>query len=355
MCSVFRSQLAILGMGQTHTDDAGSPSRQTPTGTAVHLVPQDRQASWDSHKWLAFTPPASLSSARLSRRVSQGLPGGARKLTQPDDSALRLPPLTPPGAEASNLTAFGSLPEASDMPLACGSATPTSRRSAGPLASRSATPTSRKSADPLASGFYSHPAGPLTAGTQLNTLSASLSHQQAPLQQGKGFNSAQPVLHAAENAAICNQPSSSDSGVCQAHEQVEATNVPMAAYAQEQQLLTGNPRGATSSVQPQRRHASTAGDDTGQIGPPITRMRPAPPPASSASGAKKSAAKQQAAADTAEAVLFDALLCGWEEQTNDGVSVMAVIWIALALAVLSSPLSPTTAPAMYNTTHVMHV
>ena len=351
---ILRSQPAILGMGQSHTDDAGSPSRQTPTGMAVQLVPQDRQASWDSHKWLAFTPPASLSSARLSRRVSQGLPGGARKLTQPDDSALRLPPLTPPGAEASNLTAFGSLPEASAMLLASGSATPTGRRSAGPLASRSATPTSRRSADPLASGFYSHPAGPLTASTQLNTLTASLCNQQAPLQQGKGFNSAQPVLHAAENAAICNELSSSNGGVCSGHEQVEANNVPVAAHVQEQQLLNGNPHGATSSVQPQRRHASTAGDDTGQLGPPITRMRPGPPPASSGSGGKKSVARQQAAADTAEAVLFDALLCGWEQQTNDGVSVMAVILIALVLAVLSSPPPPTTAPALHSNSRVMH-
>ena len=342
------SQLVTLGVGQIATDDAGSPSRQiqSPTGVAAHLVPQDRQASWDSHTWLAFTPPASLTSARLSRRVSQGLPGGAGKLTQPDDSALRLPPLTPPGAEASNPAASGSFPEAFVMSLPSGSGIPTGRRSAGLLAYRSATPTSRRSADPLAAGFCSHPVGPLTADTQLDTLSASLCDQQAPMQQGKRSSSAQPVPHAPENAAICEQLSSSNSRVCSGHEQVEGSNVAMAAHALEQQVPIGNPSSATSSVQPQRRHASTAGDDTGQLGPPITRMRPAPPPASSGSAGNKSVARQQAAADTAEAVLLDALLCGWEQSTNDGVSVMAVTLTALTLAVLYTTLPPSTAPAM---------
>ena len=334
MWSVTRSQLGTLGMGQIHTDDAGSPSRQTPTppAMAAHLVPLDRQASWDSHKWLAFTPPASLSTARLSRRVSQGLPGGAGKLTQPDDSALRLPPLTPPAAEASSPPASASLPEASVMPLALGTATPTSRRSAGPSASRSATPTSRRSADPLASGFYPHPAGPLTAGSadaQLDTLPASLHNQQAPVQQGKQANSAEPVPvpHAARNAAFGDQLLPSSGGVCSGREQVEGSNVAMAVHTQEQQLLTGRSCRASSSVQQQRRHASTAGDDTGQLGPPITRMRPVPPPATSGSAGKKSVPKQQTAADAADAFPFDALLCGWEQQINDGVSIMAVTLI----------------------------
>ena len=326
------SQLTTLSMGHIDSNDAGSP-RHTPTGMAVHLVPQDRQASWDSHKWLAFTPPASLTSVRMSRRVSQGLPGGAGKLTQPDDSALRLPPLTPPGAEASNPAASGSFPEASVMPLP----------------SRSATPNSRRSADPLGSEFYSHPAGPFTAGTadtQPNTLSSSSCNQQAPIQQRRGSNSAHSVLHAAGNAAICDQ---ANRIVCTGQEQVEASNVATAAHAQEQQQ---NQCGATSSVQPQQRHASSAGDDTGQLGPPITRMRPALPPAGTGSSGNKSVAKQQAAADTAEAALVDALLCGWEQQTNDGVSAMAVNLIALVLAVLYSPLPLTPAPAIFDN-HIM--
>ena len=346
--SVSRSQLATPGMGQIHTDDAGSPSRQTPapTAMAVHLVPQDRQASWDSHKWLAFTPPASLSSARLSRRVSQGLPGGAGKLTQPDDSALRLPPLTPPAAEASSPPASASLPEASVMSLALGTAAPTGR-SAGPSASRSATPTSRRSANPSASGFNPHTAGPLTAGSadaQLDTLSASLHNQQAP------------VLHAAGNAAFGDELSPSSAGICSGREQLEASNVQMAVQSQEQQLLTGNLCRASSSMQQRQRQASTAGDDTGQLGPPITRMRPAPPPAITGPAGKKSVAKQQAAADTADAFLFDALLCGWEQQTDDGVSIMAMNLIAPALAVLyCGSLQPQHLQCMATVSCEMHV
>lgn len=283
---------------------------------AVRLVPQDRQASWDSHKWLAFTPPASLSSAQIGRRVSQGLPGGAGKLTQPDNSALRLPPLTPPGAEASTLPPFGPLPGGSAMPFASGSANPTLGRAASPLDL----------------GLGSHPAGsntPGTAAAELDTLSASLLTQQAPEQQGKALNSAQSVIHAAASAAICNQVlPSKDDQEWSGHEQIEAGLTPMPLHPQEQQQPADKPHGAGSAMQQQKRHASTAGDDTGQVGPPITRMRPALPPASSSSAGKKSIGKQQAAADslqsTADAILFDALLCGWEQQTNDGVSVIAM-------------------------------
>lgn len=285
--------------------DAGAVSRQT--GMAADLAPQSKQASWDSHKWLAFTPPASLNSARLSRRVSQGLPGGAGKLTQPDDSALRLPPLTPPAAEASSPPASSSLPEASVAPLAYGSANPTRRRSAGPLG-------------------LALPAGSLTPGTadaQLSTLSASLCDHQASLQQDKGLNSVQPVVHAAAYAAGCDHLSRSGGRVCSGHEQGENNNVAKVVHAQEQQQLTGIICGAGAPVQQQQRHASTAGDDTGQLGPPITRMRPAPSPPSSSPGGKKSLIKQQAAADTAEDALFDTLLCGWEQQSNDGVSIIA--------------------------------
>lgn len=289
---------------------------------AADLAPQNRQASWDSHKWLAFTPPASLNSARLSRRVSQGLPGGAGKLTHPDDSALRLPPLTPPGAEGSNPPASSSLPEASVTPLASGSAT------------------RRRSAGPLGFGVGHPPAGSLTPDTdaQLNTLPPSLCDQHASQQQDKGLNSTQPVLHAAANAAGCDQLSFSGGRLCSGHEQGKNNNVAMVVHAQEQQQqLTGATRGASASVQQQpQRHASTAGDDTGQLGPPITRMRPAPSPPSSSPGGKKSLVKQQAAADSADAVLFDSLLCGWEQQSSDGVSIMAVNRIALALAVLLS-------------------
>ncbi len=51
-------------------------------------------------------------------------------------------------------------------------------------------------------------------------------------------------------------------------------------------------------------------------------MRPAPVPASSNS-TRKAISKEQIAADSlhsaAEAILLDALLCGWEQHSNDGV------------------------------------
>lgn len=294
-----------------YTDHAGSESRQTPTGLAVPLVPLDRQASHDCQKWLAFTPPASLSSPHSSRRVSQGLPGGAgRLLNQADDSALRLPPLTPPGAEASTC---GSLPQPPPMPPASGSASPNLWRSAN--------------APALRPGSY--PAGSLPPGTaaaEVDTLTAKLHSQQSLVQQGMASHSAQPVLHAAGSAAIGEQLLPSNHKVSSGHEQVEAKLVAVQLHDHEQQNPAGRPQGTSTSMQQQRRHASSAGGDMGQLGPPITRMRPAPLPAFSNSAGKKSTSKPQAAADSsssfAEAFLCDAVLCGWEQHTNEGVSVM---------------------------------
>ncbi len=72
--------------------------------------------------------------------------------------------------------------------------------------------------------------------------------------------------------------------------------------------------------------AAAALDDTGQTGPPITRMRPASIPPNPAPARKGSSSKEHAAAalqTTAEAILVDALLCGWEQHSNDGVSQTA--------------------------------
>ncbi|KAL3152038.1 hypothetical protein ABBQ32_001153 [Trebouxia sp. C0010 RCD-2024] len=284
---------------------AGSESRQTPSGLAVPLVPPDRPASQDSQKWLAFTPPASLSRAHSCRRVSQGLPGGAGKLLgQPDDSALRLPPLTPPGAEVSSSS---SLPQPSAMPPASGSASPNLSRSA----------------NPPASGLGNHPADllpPNTAAAELDTLTANSHLQQALVQQGTAVSTTQPLLHAAGSAANCSQLASSGRKASAGDEQVQAK--PVVVDAREQPQAAGRPHGPSSSMQPQSWHAGLAGGDTGQLGPPITRMRPASLPVTSSSAGKKSTGKQQAAADSApsfaEAILFDAVLCGWEQQTDDG-------------------------------------
>ncbi|KAL3142783.1 hypothetical protein ABBQ38_003083 [Trebouxia sp. C0009 RCD-2024] len=284
----------------------GSESRPTPSGLAGPLVSPDKPASsQDSQKWLAFTPPASLSRAHSSRRVSQGLPGGAGKpLSQPDDSALRLPPLTPPGTEVSSSS---SLPHPSAMPAASGSASPNLWRSA----------------NRPASGPGSHPTGslpPSTAAADVDTLANNMHLQQALVQQGKGASTTQPALHAAGSAASCSQLANSDSEASVGEKQVQAK--PVVVHAREQAQAVGRPHGSSSPMQPQSLHAGLAGGDIGQLGPPITRMRPASLPATSSSAGKKSTGKQQAAADSApsfaEAILLDAVLCGWEQQTNDG-------------------------------------
>lgn len=313
------TQLAQQSLGilcltavHVHTVHAGSESRPTPSGLAGPLVSPDKPASsQDSQKWLAFTPPASLSRAHSSRRVSQGLPGGAGKpLSQPDDSALRLPPLTPPGTEVSSSS---SLPHPSAMPAASGSASPNLWRSA----------------NRPASGPGSHPTGslpPSTAAADVDTLANNMHLQQALVQQGKGASTTQPALHAAGSAASCSQLANSDSEASVGEKQVQAK--PVVVHAREQAQAVGRPHGSSSPMQPQSLHAGLAGGDIGQLGPPITRMRPASLPATSSSAGKKSTGKQQAAADSApsfaEAILLDAVLCGWEQQTNDGVSVLAM-------------------------------
>lgn len=198
-----------------------------------------------------------------------------------------------------------------------------------PPASGSASPNLSRSANPPASGLGNHPADllpPNTAAAELDTLTANSHLQQALVQQGTAVSTTQPLLHAAGSAANCSQLASSGRKASAGDEQVQAK--PVVVDAREQPQAAGRPHGPSSSMQPQSWHAGLAGGDTGQLGPPITRMRPASLPVTSSSAGKKSTGKQQAAADSApsfaEAILFDAVLCGWEQQTDDGVSVLAV-------------------------------
>lgn len=270
---------------------AGSHTARTQSGLAVRLVPQDRRASWDSQKRLAFTPPASLSSNNRSRRVSLGLPGGGGKQPSPDDSAVRLPPLTPPGTDTGNSAAAAAAaahPRLSDL-LSTGSrASP--HIATADLDSNSSLRDSRWSAEQNPGAVI-----PAVQGAVLLSHSAQ-----------------QDADWLESSAAVSSQSSLADDVACSRRSQAEAE-----VRVLQQQQSQKQP------VAQSRLLAAAALDDTGQIGPPITRMRPASIPPNPAPARKGSSSKEHAAAalqTTAEAILVDALLCGWEQHCDDGVS-----------------------------------
>ena len=322
----LQSELALAG--------SGPPSSHGSSRLAVRLVPQDRQASWDSQKCLAFTPPASLSTAQRSRRVSQGLPGGAGKPNQSDDAALRLPPLTPPAAEASTPPAPSPLPWMSPTPFAFGSASCLPSRSSSPFPLSSHLAAAGLLTQLMPASLLAPPV-PALADLDKTSATSSWDAQQASGQQSKALQNTQPLLNGIVNAAMSSQELDSESAACSEQSQTEDV---VGALQQEQQdrqqQPLASPRAASSPKQQQRRLSNAAGDDTGQLGPPITRMRPAAVPP------RKGPAKETAAADSlqsaAEAILFDALLCGWEEQSNDGVSCQ----------LCSDYVTPTTEPVL---------
>jgi len=275
---------------------AGSQTARTQSGLAVRLVPQDRRASWDSQKRLAFTPPASLSSNNRSRRVSLGLPGGGAKQPSPDDSAVRLPPLTPPGTDTgSSATAAAAAaaahPRLSDL-LSTGSRA-SHHIAIADLDSNSSLHGSRWNAEQNPGAV-----NPAVQGAVLLSHSAQ-----------------QDADRLESSAAVSSQSSLADDVACSGRSQAEA-----GVRLLQQQQSQKQPVAQTRLL------AAAALDDTGQIGPPITRMRPASIPPNPAPARKGSSSKEHAAAvlqTTAEAILVDALLCGWEQHSNDGVSQIA--------------------------------
>ena len=274
--------------------DTGSPAGQVPSTLPPRCLPQGRRASWDSHKCLAFTPPASLTNDRRSRRMSLGLPGGSGKQSQSEDgSILRLPPLTPPGAETN----------------------PTCVASAANLLAASTVPDQDLAAvKPACANDIRRPGQSpeqLIAPVQPTALARLVLKDTGRLEL---------------RAAVRSQPPLADDADCSRLTQSEA-----ATRVVQPQQQGANPRTLTQqSVQAQtvaedswQATANATACDTGQIGPPITRMRPAVVSTSS-TPARRASSKEQAAADSlqsaAEAILLDALLCGWEQHGNDGVS-----------------------------------
>ena len=263
----------------------------------MRLVPQDRRASWDSQKRLAFTPPASLSSNNRSRRVSLGLPGGGGKQPSPDESAVRLPPLTPPGTDTGN-SATAAAAAAVAHPRLSAILSTGSRASphsaTADLESSCSLHGSRWSADQCP--------GEISPAVQRQVLMS--------------FSAQQDADRLESSAAVSSQSSLADDVACSGKSQAEA-GVRVLQQQQQQQ------QSQKQLVSQSQWLPAAALDDTGQIGPPITRMRPASTPANIAPARKSSSSKEQAAAvlqTTAEAILVDALLCGWEQHSNDGVS-----------------------------------
>ncbi len=259
----------------------------------MRLVPQDRRASWDSQKRLAFTPPASLSSNNRSRRVSLGLPGGGAKQPSPDDSAVRLPPLTPPGTDTGNSATAAAAAAAAHPRLSAILST----------ASRAAPHIATADLDSNSSLHGSR----WTAEQNPGAVSPAVQGAVLPSHSAR-----QDADRLESSADVSSQSSLADGVVYSGGSQAEA-----GVRVLQQQQSQKQP------VAQSRLLAAAALDDTGQIGPPITRMRPASIPTSPAPARKGSSSKEHAAAalqTTAEAILVDALLCGWEQHSNDGVS-----------------------------------
>ena len=273
---------------------AGAHAARTQSGLAVRLVPQDRRASWDSQKRLAFTPPASLSSNNRSRRVSLGLPGGGGKQPSLDESAVRLPPLTPPGTDTGN-SATAAAAAAAHFRLSANLITGVKAPhiATADLDNGSSPHGSRWSADQCPGAV-----GPAMQGEVLVSHSAQ-----------------QDADRLESSAAVSTQSSLADDVACSGWSQAEA-GVRLLQQQQSQK----------QPVAQSRLSAAAALNDTGQFWPPITRMRHAPIPTNPAPARKSSSSKEHAAAvlqTTAEAILVDAMLCGWEQHRNDGVSQTA--------------------------------
>ncbi|DBA81920.1 hypothetical protein WJX77_005993 [Trebouxia sp. C0004] len=272
---------------------SGSQPARAQSGLAVRLVPQDRRASWDSQKRLAFTPPASLSTDNRSRRVSLGLPGGGAKQHLPDDSAVRLPPLTPPGTDTGSSAAAAAA--AAAHPWLSATLNTGSRASphiaTADLGSNSSRHGSRWHADQCPGAI-----SPAMQGE------VSVSH-----------SAQQDADRLESSAAVSTQSSLADDVACSGRSQAEAGVRTLQQQQSQKQPMSQS-----------RLLAAAALDDTGQIGPPITRLRPASIPTNPASARKSSSSsssKEHAAAvvqTAAEAILVDALLCGWEQHSNDG-------------------------------------
>jgi len=280
---------------------AGSQTARTQSGLAVRLIPQDRRASWDGQKRLAFTPPASLSRDTRSRRVSLGLPGGGGKQHSPDDSAVRLPPLTPPGTDTGN----SATATAAAATAAAAAAHPrlSATLSAGNRASRHISTADLDSNSSLHGSRWNADLcpGAISPAVQGEVLLSHSAQQDADRLES--------------SAAVSSQSSLADDVACSGRSQAEAGVRVLQQQQSQKQLMLQS-----------RLLAAAALDDTGQIGPPITRMRPAPIPTNPAPARKGSSSKEHAAAvlqTTAEAILVDALLCGWEQHSNDGVSQTA--------------------------------
>ena len=226
--------------------------------------------------------------------MSLGLPGGSGKQSQSEDgSILRLPPLTPPGAETN----------------------PTCVASAANLLAASTVPDQDLAAvKPACANNVGRPGQSpeqLIAPVQTTALAHLVLKDTGRLEL---------------RAAVRSQPPLADDADCS-----RLTHPEAAIRVVQPQQQGANPRTLTQqSVRAQtlaedswQATANATACDTGQIGPPITRMRPAVVSTSS-TPARRASSKEQAAADSlqsaAEAILLDALLCGWEQHGNDGVS-----------------------------------
>lgn len=269
----------------------------------MRIVPQDRQARWDSQKRLAFTPPASLSSNSRSRRASLGLPGGPRKQSSPDDTAVRLPPLTPPGLETP------SPPDADAAAVAAAAAAASIRLTSACGASGRAACHVTK------------------AGMDANSwlASPSCNGDHVPGQAIAGVHTEAQPAHSTLGEAGRQEPTTPASTLSPVADRAAHLGVSQSEPAVKMLQLQQH---QTQPLLQSQLLAAAAATDTGQIGPPITRMRPPAVPSSPAS-ARKGGSKEPSAAGSvhsaAEAILLDALLCGWEQHNNDGVSPVCCI------------------------------
>ena len=255
-----------------------------------------------------FTPPTSIvvdNRAKKSSWAQAGRQSGRH--TAGDAAALHLPPLTP-------------LPAEEPAPVAAEQVRATTASSTSSSVSRSLADAQETS------GWLA-----TSSRDTINAAAALHSHDSKCEWAHQQAGSA-PFSAAATSSTLLSPSSPLPEAAAKTPPQLSETSSRVRRHHQ----LTRSSRQAEAVCQPCSRSASTAAQQQqaaalqGQSsagfgdegGPPMTRLRPAIPTSPVARNSSGSKA-QSSSVNAADAILMDALLCGWEEQGDDGVGGQA--------------------------------
>ena len=284
---------------QSHAKHTLRDAEDVPSGqgkpAAVRLVPAARRVTWDGPRRLMFTPPGSIAVDNRPRwsTCTQSEPSTGQR-SQTDAPGLHLPPLTPlpPGEPAA-------------------SAQPATH----------AVPDVSLAAATLQVGSSSNLKQLITPAGDLG-LSQHLMIALSPSRQKSGVA-----------AAPCTPPPPAAIGLHTSARTPPQLSEAISRSRRQQQLSSSVPSdsaGADPATPDSNKLAQGSAACADCSGPPITRMRPSAPAAASTAGRKPVGKAQGSTVSTADDLLLNAVLCGWEED-NDGVSRPFVTEISMII------------------------